>query len=523
MLPPFDWSKPDYLPIFRERIRRLNHIRANPQILPALRKFYQANPIKFIEDWGVTYDPRNVGTPLPTVMPFVLFDAQRDWLAWALDIAATGQDGITPKSRDMGASWLAIALSCTECLFNEGMAISFGSATEKKVDQIGNPDCLLWKARFFISRLPPEFRGSWDEKKHAPYMRIIFPDSEAVIIGEAGDNIGRGGRTKKTYLDEHAHLEHPLIIEASMSATTNTRIYISSINGPASLFTQKWESGQIPVKVLHWRDDPRKNAEWYERLKAKFDAVTIAQEYDINPRAAAEGILIPSAWVQACVGACEKLGIKPSGVKLVALDVADQGIDMNAACSRYGVSVEAVEEWSGKGSDIFKTTARAVGVCDSLQTRELRYDADGLGAGVRGDATQINADRKKAGKAEISTLAFRGSGEIVDPDKEMVKGRTNKDLFANAKAQGWWSLRVRAQNTYRAVVEGMPFDPDAILDLPSQPKLLAELSQPTYSLNTAGKILVDKAPDGTRSPNLADAVMIAFAPLKTKPKGFFDL
>jgi phage terminase large subunit len=27
-----------------------------------------------------------------------------------------------------------------------------------------------------------------------------------------------------------------------------------------------------------------------------------------------------------------------------------------------------------------------------------------------------------------------------------------------------------------------------------------------------GKILIDKAPDGTRSPNLADAVMIAFQP-----------
>jgi hypothetical protein len=30
------------------------------------------------------------------------------------------------------------------------------------------------------------------------------------------------------------------------------------------------------------------------------------------------------------------------------------------------------------------------------------------------------------------------------------------------------------------------------------------------ALNTVGKVLVDKAPDGMRSPNLADAVMIAF-------------
>jgi hypothetical protein len=41
-----------------------------------------------------------------------------------------------------------------------------------------------------------------------------------------------------------------------------------------------------------------------------------------------------------------------------------------------------------------------------------------------------------------------------------------------------------------------------------------ELSQPTFSINTAGKVLIDKAPDGTRSPNHADAVVIRYAPRK---------
>ena len=37
-------------------------------------------------------------------------------------------------------------------------------------------------------------------------------------------------------------------------------------------------------------------------------------------------------------------------------------------------------------------------------------------------------------------------------------------------------------------------------------------TQPTYSINTVGKIVIDKAPDSTRSPNRADAVNIAFNP-----------
>jgi hypothetical protein len=44
-------------------------------------------------------------------------------------------------------------------------------------------------------------------------------------------------------------------------------------------------------------------------------------------------------------------------------------------------------------------------------------------------------------------------------------------------------------------------------------KLIMELSQPTFSINGVGKIVVDKQPDGTKSPNLGDATMIAYAPM----------
>lgn len=79
----------------------------------------------------------------------------------------------------------------------------------------------------------------------------------------------------------------------------------------------------------------------------------------------------------------------------------------------------------------------------------------------------------------------------------------------------WWALRLRFQATYRAVVEKMPFEPDQIISidpkLPELTQLVTELSQPTYDVNTVGKILINKTPDGTASPNRADAVMIAYA------------
>lgn len=47
--------------------------------------------------------------------------------------------------------------------------------------------------------------------------------------------------------------------------------------------------------------------------------------------------------------------------------------------------------------------------------------------------------------------------------------------------------------------------------MPLYQKLVTELSQPTRTFNALGKMLVDKKPDGLKSPNLADAAMIRFA------------
>ena len=146
------------------------------------------------------------------------------------------------------------------------------------------------------------------------------------------------------------------------------------------------------------------------------------------------------------------------------------------------------------------------------------YDADGLGAGVRGDARVINEKNREAGQREIIVEPFRGSGAVHDPEGEIVEKRQNKDFFANLKAQSWWWLRLRFQETFRAL-EGRDYDPEFIISLSSEdidPKELAllttELSQPTYTKNGSGKILVNKQPDGASSPNRADSVMICFNP-----------
>jgi phage terminase large subunit len=537
----FDFKNPDYLSVFRYHAERLKRIRANPSILPALKVYYKENPAQFITDWGVTFDPRNVERGLPAAIPFLLFPKQEEWVQFILDCWKKQEPGATGKSREMGVTWLAVALSCTLCLLHPGMAIGFGSRKQEYVDKLGDPKCILYKAREFMKALPKEFRGGWDPKKHAPHMRIHFPETSANITGEAGDGIGRGDRVSIEFIDEAAWLEHPELIEASLSQTTNCRQDISTPHGMGNPFANKMHSGRIKTFTFHWREDPRKDQAWYDKKCHEIDnPVIVAQEIDMDYSASLEGVLIPAIWVQAAIDAHERLGIVPTGLRHCSLDVADEGIDENSFCGKYGILIEDVHSWSGKNSDIYQTVQKVFALCDVLGYFECRYDANGLGAGVRGDSKQENLKRTTNNLSEIFFLPFDASGAVINPEGDpnpivlpngtfydkKEKTRTNEDFFLNAKSQAWWHLRRLFQMTYRAVIEKLPYCPDEIISLsskmPELNKLVVELSQPTYDQNSAGKILINKKPDGQKSPNRADALMIACAPKPPERMGFWS-
>jgi hypothetical protein len=201
---------------------------------------------------------------------------------------------------------------------------------------------------------------------------------------------------------------------------------------------------------------------------------------------------------------------------IAALDIADEGTDLNALAIRRGCHLVYLSSWSGAGSDIHATVQRAMGICEQHGCGAFRYDGDGLGAGARGAARIINEARRAAGKSLILDEPYRGSAAPLPG--ELIPGRQNTDHFGNQKAMSWMAFRARLQHTHLVVTEGLTPDPNQLVSfdpaLPELHQLLMELTQPTYSLNAAGKVLIDKVGSGARSPNLADAVVMCFAPVE---------
>ena len=521
----FDWQHPVYTPIVKERMRRLQKIRENPELLGHLKRVYRDKPWLFLSDWGTTSDPRHVEVGLPVTIPFILFPRQIEWCEWLMDRWKGREPGATVKSRDMGITWLASGMSAVLCMFNDEMNIGFGSRKLELVDDLGNPKSIFWKVRAFLEKSPPDFTGGWRFKE-----RLIMFDNGSVIEGEGGDDIGRGGRASIYFVDEAAKVQHQESVDASLSATTNCRQFLSTPNGSSNAFAQKvLEWPEHRVFRFHWRDDPRKDDAWYQKQVDELDPVTLAQEVDMDFNASVEGVIIPQEHVQAALDAHIALGIQPTGERRAALDIADEGIDNNAWATALGILLDHIEEWSGKGSNLFKTTVKAFGLCDEYDLDEQIYDADGMGAHMKGDAEQINearrddAEKRHAVPRLIKTAPFWGSGAVTRKTSPIYPGakRTNEDYYENLKSQSWGGLQHRFRETWRARnVPDYKYDPDDLISISSQipakvrTKLMVELSQPTWGPNKTGKMVVNKKPDvdgrKAKSPNMADVVMMLF-------------
>ncbi|WP_198932413.1 hypothetical protein, partial [Brucella sp. CMUL 015] len=145
----------------------------------------------------------------------------------------------------MGATVAASAFSVWLWLYWPGAAIGFGSRKEDLVDRLGDPKSIFDKLRSCIRNLPSDlfWPKGFHPDKHMTYMKIINPSNGATIAGEAGDNIGRGGRTLIYFKDESAHYERPELIEAALGDNTNVQIDISSVNGMGNVFHRRRMAG----------------------------------------------------------------------------------------------------------------------------------------------------------------------------------------------------------------------------------------------------------------------------------------
>jgi phage terminase large subunit len=525
----------DYKPEFLRRLRVGMAAEGDMDARMKLLSYYKTHCVEWINDWCVTFDPRNE-PPIPKMMPFKLFPKQVEFVQFILSCLHEKEDGLCEKSRDMGITWLCCAISVWLWLFHKGSTVGWGSVLAHNIDDRGNPKSIFLKIRQIIANIPPWMRpAGYDERWHAPSMKILHPNNTwgSTIIGEGGTNIGRGGRTSIYFKDESAHYEQVDEIEASLSENTNVQIDFSSVNGTNNPFYRKriagviWTPGCVIPKgktrvfIFDWRDNPLKSQEWYEVRRRKFEenglAHVFAQEVDRNYSASIERIICPPEWVNAAVDAHKVLGFVLNGSKVAGQDIADGGGDKNALAIAHGSILRYADHWGGDAGDAAKT---AIPICSEYGVRELYYDSIGVGAGFK---NEINNMKTRGGfPPRMLILPWNAGSKPMDPEDNSIPGdsnsTTNEEQYSNLKAQAWFRMRARFYKTYRAVRHGEKYRQSDLISLdstiPRIHELKNELSQAQHKAAMNGKIMVDKKPDGASSPNLADAVVMCFNPAR---------
>lgn len=541
-----EWP-PDYGSVYLWREKQLAAFENDPTLLRDAKAYYKHHSKEFICHWMDVYEPRNAGTDKPVWLPFILFEKQAEFIDFIDSLIAEQQPGLVEKSRTMGATWCAVGWSVWRWLFWSGSAIGWGSQDANTVDRIGDPKSIFEKLRLTIRRLPPVFQPSRLSHEDLKQYVCTNVDNGSSIVGEVGENIGRGGRSLVYFKDEAAHYKRPEKIEASLSENTNVPIDISSVNGVGNLFHRtreagvEWspeakdlERGYTRVFIMDWSDHPEYDETWYRTKKdaarRKGTPHIFAQEIERNYAASREGVIIHPDWVRAAVDADKVLGLKDDGLWGAALDVADDGEDSNAVALRKGIFIKDLDEWDER--DQGRTARRALKMIRPYAPINLQYDCIGVGVGVKTEWNRLT-DEKLVPKG-INLVAWNAGETCLDPNKPSdptdKNSPPNRNLYENIKAQGWWMLSQRFYLTYRAVmytlgtpVEGdeeLTWDESDLIVIPKSlrlfEKLVKELSQPVMTESGRLRMMVDKKPSGTPSPNVADSVMMAFWPIPIK-------
>lgn len=281
---------------------------------------------------------------------------------------------------------------------------------------------------------------------------------------------------------------------------------------------------------VNWSDNP-----WFPpelRAEMEFDRKTLSRAlfdhvWEGHFNDSVPDAIIPAEWFDAAIDAHVKLGFKPSGMRIGALDPADVGADNKAYGERYGSVVTWMEEWfEGDAND---AADKAVNTAKDHGVEAFVWDRAGLGAGLRRQITDAYASTN-------TLVSGYNAGEGVNQPDGLVELDTwlnnktegdnllkNQDAFKNRGSQDIYLLRRRFEKTYRAVVHGEYVNPDELISLSSEgigehmQKLRAEVCRIPRVYNTEGKFQRMPKPQmrtklKMKSPGMADVLCMLMQP-----------
>ena len=347
-------------------------------------------------------------------------------------------------------------------------------------------DALFSEVKHWINRLPPSLRDA------------IEVYSDRIVQKGTPESSFISARTSSAERPEAlagVHSEHVLLIcdeasaipeavfesaAGSMSGHSATTILIGNPTRNTGLFFRTHHSLSSDWKTMHVSclDNPLVANDFISQIKATYGEgsnayrVRVLGEFALHD----DDVLISAELVD---GAMQRDVVLNNTEPLIyGVDVARFGDDRTVICKRQGSVVVGFKHWTGE--DLMGTVGRIVHEASLDKPEEICVDSIGLGGGVADRLRELGHNVRDVNVSESSALNQQAA-------------RLRDELWMATK--DWLDTRS--------------------VKLPKDDDLRAELTGPTYSFTSNGKIKVEGKSEmkrrGMRSPDLADALCLTFA------------
>lgn len=495
----------------REILRRIELVQAHADDEERQKAAFAAikdDPKVLFDDWLWMTDPRLKG--LRTI-PFRLFDIQRRVIDFIMESQRAGESCQIKKSRDLGISVIAAGIGTALWLTWPASICTYGSRKEDLVHKKGDLDSLLEKVSVVLRLLPAwMIPDGFKERDHFNFMNVINPVNGAQLKGEAGEELGRGGRATIFFADEFAFVKEQKKSQEALSATTDCTVYFSTSGGVNTHFYLMEKRRMYRFMKVPWHHDERKldslddlgnpkaDSSWRRKKLKELggDEAAFGREYACEDEAGLDETVCPLAWVDAAID----LKLEAGSETVAGLDIGGGGPDESVLIIRRGGLVVHKKVWTRIEP---KYLAPRVHVyCTAFGVQYLYYDHSGIGSTFEGPIRAQNPPYKVMG-----IDAQRPADKLFRYDDDPSKPAAER--FANKTTELWWSLRRRFHRTWEHVNGNATYPHDELISIPNDALLISQLSTRKFFMNGQGKLQLEDKRKLRDSPDRADALVMA--------------
>lgn len=305
------------------------------------------------------------------------------------------------------------------------------------------------------------------------------------------------------------------------------------------------------VMQINWEKNPFLSETMIKVIKSAYarDPELARHIYGGEPKMSGDKSVIPLIYVMAACNAHIKLAERNpelyghwnldnpilASKRRVGYDIADDGDDVNSTVRCDGNIITEIDEWHGMQDQILKSSIKVYNYAREIDA-SVTFDCIGVGAQAGSKFNELNEFNDPHYKLEHH--AFNAGAGVDDPEGIYLDlphtKITNQDYFANLKAQKWVEVSTRFRKTYEAVELGIEHPWDELISIDEDSvgdrlnRLKIELAAPRKDVDGLGRFKVESKKDmrdkrKIKSPNMADALIMAAAKPVTGDLGFFDL